>query len=84
MPAAAGVPVIAPVTAFNARPGGRTPPASENQYGAVPPVTVTAELYGVPTFAVEEAQESSIFALFTFTIHLNLIALPLLLAAVTV
>ena len=39
VPAAVGVPVIAPVVVFRFRPAGRDPAATENVYGAIPPVT---------------------------------------------
>src|SRR6204780_5092191 len=44
VPAAVGVPVIAPVVALSVRPAGSVPVATENVYGAVPPVTVIAGL----------------------------------------
>jgi hypothetical protein len=43
-PAVVGVPVIAPVVVFSVRPPGSEPEAIANVYGAVPPVTVIAEL----------------------------------------
>jgi hypothetical protein len=39
-----GVPVIAPVLGFKARPGGRLPAVMENVNGGSPPVVVSAEL----------------------------------------
>jgi len=43
-PALVGVPVMAPVVVFSVRPAGSEPEAIANVYGAVPPVTVIAEL----------------------------------------
>ena len=43
-PAVVGVPVIAPVAVFSVRPAGSAPEAIAKVYGAVPPVTVIAEL----------------------------------------
>jgi len=43
-PALVGVPVIAPVVVLSVRPPGNDPEAIANVYGAVPPVTVIAEL----------------------------------------
>ena len=51
-PAAVGVPVTAPVDVFSVRPAGNVP-TTENVYGAVPPVTVSAPLLkGAPTSPV--------------------------------
>ena len=44
VPAVVGVPVIAPVEAFNVNPGGNDPLMIENVYGGVPPVATSAEL----------------------------------------
>src|SRR5579883_1637888 len=44
LPAAAGVPVTAPVEALRVSPAGRLPLDTENVYGAVPPVTAIAGL----------------------------------------
>jgi hypothetical protein len=43
-PAVVGVPVIAPVVVLSVSPAGSEPEAIANVYGAVPPVTVIAEL----------------------------------------
>ena len=52
VPAAVGVPVIAPVLVFSVRPAGSVP-TTEKVYGAVPPVTVSAPLLnGTPTSPV--------------------------------
>ena len=52
MPAAVGVPVTAPVAVFRVRPAGNVP-TTENVYGVVPPVTVSAPLLnGAPTSPV--------------------------------
>lgn len=37
VPGKDGMPEIAPVVAFNERPGGREPPATSQTYGATPP-----------------------------------------------
>jgi hypothetical protein len=37
VPAVVGVPVIAPVDAFNTRPAGNVPAARSHVYGVVPP-----------------------------------------------
>src|ERR1700689_1169080 len=56
-PAAAGVPVTAPVAVFSVRPAGNVP-TTENVYGAVPPVTVIAPLLnGAPTSPVVPVAE---------------------------
>ena len=44
VPPAVGVPVIAPVEGFRVKPLGSVPVATENVYGATPPVTVIAGL----------------------------------------
>ena len=62
VPAVVGVPVIAPVEAFNVSPGGSDPLMIENVYGATPPVTTRAELYATPTCAVPPAHASVIGA----------------------
>jgi hypothetical protein len=58
VPGAVGVPVMAPVEALSVRPCGRVPVATENVYGAVPPLMVIAGLLnGTPTwpeFVVEQ------------------------------
>ena len=59
-PAVVGVPVIAPVVVSSVRPAGRAPEAIANVYGAVPPVTVIAELYGTPTVPVMAAAHSAL------------------------
>jgi hypothetical protein len=59
-PAVVGVPVIAPVVAFSVRPGGSAPELTVNVYGARPPVTVIAELYGVPTVPVMVAAHCAV------------------------
>jgi hypothetical protein len=43
-PAVVGVPVMAPVAVFSVSPPGNDPEAIAKVYGAVPPVTVIAEL----------------------------------------
>jgi hypothetical protein len=43
-PAVVGVPLITPVDAFSASPGGNDPELSANEYGAVPPITPMSEL----------------------------------------
>ena len=48
VPAADGVPVIAPVDAFNDSPVGNAPALMANVYGAVPPDAVTVWLYATP------------------------------------
>src|ERR1017187_5709351 len=44
VPAAVGVPVMAPVVALSVKPAGRVPVATEKVNGAVPPETVMAGL----------------------------------------
>ena len=44
VPAVVGVPVIAPVEAFNVSPVGNDPLMIENVYGGVPPVATSAEV----------------------------------------
>jgi hypothetical protein len=57
-PLEVGVPVIAPVVEFRLRPAGSVPVATENVYGAVPPVTVIAGLLNAsptsPELTVEQ------------------------------
>ena len=43
-PAEVGVPVMAPVVVLSVRPAGSAPVAMAKVYGAVPPLTVIAEL----------------------------------------
>ncbi|MEO8368210.1 MAG: hypothetical protein ABI806_03350 [Candidatus Solibacter sp.] len=59
-PPVVGVPVIAPVVGLSVRPAGRAPEAIANVYGAVPPVTVIAELYGAPTVPVVAETHSAV------------------------
>ena len=47
--AVVGVPVIAPVAAFNERPAGRLPADTLNVYAPVPPVALTVCEYATPT-----------------------------------
>jgi hypothetical protein len=42
--ACVGVPVIAPVAAFNIRPAGNVPLVSDHVYGGVPPVAAKTAL----------------------------------------
>jgi hypothetical protein len=51
VPAAVGVPVIAPVEAFRARPVGSDPEAMLHAYGFVPPVAESAALYATWTWS---------------------------------
>ena len=44
-----GVPVIAPVVAFRARPAGKLPAVTAKVGAPVPPITLTDWLYAVPT-----------------------------------
>jgi hypothetical protein len=44
VPAAVGVPLIAPVEAFRLRPPGRLPPVTAHVYGVVPPVASSVAL----------------------------------------
>ncbi len=48
VPAAVGVPEIAPVEAFKFRPGGREEALMDQVYGVVPPVAARLALYVVP------------------------------------
>ena len=50
MLAVVGVPVTAPVVAFRTKPAGNDP-VVENEYGGVPPVAASNELYATPTWA---------------------------------
>src|SRR5438128_8590907 len=52
VPVCAGSPEIAPVAAFNVRPGGSAPPLMVHVYGRVPPVAATESEYGAPVLAV--------------------------------
>ena len=45
VPAAVGVPVIAPDEAFKDKPAGRVPVAIDHVYGAVPPLATTVAEY---------------------------------------
>ena len=56
--ACVGVPVMAPVAAFNASPAGSVPLASVHEYGVAPPVAVSMAVYAVPTcpFGSEETE----------------------------
>lgn len=47
---AVGVPAIAPVEAFSARPVGSVPDVSVQIYGVAPPVATSVALYAVPTW----------------------------------
>ncbi len=49
VPAAVGVPVIAPVDEFSVRPGGKLPELIEKVYEGTPPLATRLELYGTPT-----------------------------------
>ena len=49
VPAAVGVPEIAPVVAFSVRPAGNAPELIEKVYGATPPLTFSAAEYDDPT-----------------------------------
>ncbi len=44
VPAADGVPVIAPVVVFRLKPAGREPAETEKVYGETPPLTATDEV----------------------------------------
>src|ERR1017187_9716450 len=61
VPAAVGVPVMAPVLALSVKPAGRVPVATEKVNGAVPPETVMAGLLNrtppPPEFTAEQASE---------------------------
>src|SRR5262247_3467281 len=46
VPAAVGVPVIAPVLGVSVSPAGSVPLASAQVYGGVPPLAATVALYG--------------------------------------
>ena len=41
VPAVVGVPAMAPLDAFNEKPGGKLPDASDHVYGVVPPVAAS-------------------------------------------
>jgi hypothetical protein len=56
--AAVGVPVIAPVVGFKARPAGKDPVVTVYVYGAVPPLAVTAPEYTAPMTPVGRAPSS--------------------------
>src|SRR5271170_432307 len=47
--AAVGMPAMAPVAAFKAKPAGRVPLVSDQLYGVVPPVAASVAVYGTPT-----------------------------------
>ena len=51
LPAVVDVPVIVQF-APRLRPAGKVPPASEQMYGPVPPLTPMVPVYGAPTVAV--------------------------------
>src|SRR5262245_47046663 len=51
-PSVVGVPVMAPVDLLRPRPGGSTPPATLQAYGAVPANAGTEDECCTPTFAV--------------------------------
>lgn len=55
-PAVSGVPVIAPVPAFNCNGVGSAPPVNANVYPAMPPAAVSDEEYSVPTCPSPAAQ----------------------------
>src|SRR5579859_4037098 len=61
LPAAVGVPAIAPVEVLSVRPAGSVPATTEKVNGAVPPVTVIAGLLKAtptsPEFTAEQARE---------------------------
>jgi hypothetical protein len=60
VPAAVGVPVIAPVEAFSVRPAGSVP-TTVNVYGEAPPLTVMAGLLnGTPTSPVPTAEQVTV------------------------
>ena len=49
VPAVVGVPLIPPVPAFRAKPGGSDPDVIENVYGGKPPFALTACEYAMET-----------------------------------
>jgi hypothetical protein len=59
VPAAVGVPDIAPVEEFSVRPGGREPATIAKVYGGTPPVATRLELYGVPTWPVLDGHSTA-------------------------
>jgi len=56
LPAAAGVPLMAPLAAAKVSPGGNDPAVIENVKGGIPPDAVSAEKYGAPTRPALAAQ----------------------------
>jgi len=59
VPAATGVPLIAPVERFRLSPCGRLPEMMEKEYGGTPPVAMRLEAYGVPTCPLLTGQFSA-------------------------
>jgi hypothetical protein len=55
LPAALGVPVMAPVAGLRFKPAGSAP-VVENVYGGVPPVATIKELYSTPIYPTLDGQ----------------------------
>ena len=65
VPAVVGVPAIAPVAAFNERPGGNAPAVMLHVIGAVPPVAAGVELYATPMVPLGNTGELRVSCKFT-------------------
>jgi hypothetical protein len=55
VPSAVGVPLITPVLVFNVSPPGSVPEFNDQVYEGVPPVAVSANMYGWPTIPLGSA-----------------------------
>ena len=66
--AVVGVPVIAPLAAFNERPAGKVPAETLNVYEPLPPIALTVCEYAVPTVPLGSVGGFTVIAALTVTL----------------
>ena len=76
LPAAMGVPVIAPVDAFKLNPGGSVPVVTVHVFGATPPADASVTEYAVPTVAPASAPAVVVIPRFTGTFTVTVPTTP--------
>jgi hypothetical protein len=78
LPAAVGVPVIAPVDAFKLKPGGNVPVVTVHVSGATPPTDASVTEYAVPTVAPASVPAVVVIPRFTGTLIVTVPTTPVL------
>jgi hypothetical protein len=84
LPAAVGVPVIAPVDAFRLSPGGSVPVVTVHVSGVTPPTDASVTEYAVPTVAPASAPAVVVIPRFTGTFTVTVPTTPVVATDVAV